>query len=734
MSSFATPGAAEDEDGSGTPRLSSVLDSFAARIIDPVILSWGRLSINDGAGMDPSVFSAHGEQIVKVCRQLAFESTIQGSASSSRPTPLAGPLIDSPIFKPKKWRPKPFEPSAGDGSSTAKQAEKEAQRGAAEKLLFLMDDECREKFLPGLRDIPQSAVKELLLKSICNTAGEGSLANCYNGLVRFREWMRQYFSSSVGLKASPAVTAWFLHSNMVPDEDGGHVSQSLFDALVFAGNRLKMGVQVCESVRALSKAPTKTPKQAPSASVRAAYHFWHVAEDADHGMPVRAIAAVFFVMCMAALRGIDSQRSSFDDVFGEPGHQWRYFTGVAYNSKSRQSMPWACVVRAFHGKTGWFEALRFAWGDRDYMFPSIARGKSLGEVSEFIFKPASSYMILKYLRFILQLPSVSLPAAEAARMRRHSFRHWVANCIRILKFPMSDAFQGGRWKEMAVMPLRYAQETRFVSSVDVIRRVLDACERAMEQTPIDEWPVFGGWELLLPLSDSRRTSAGDIPLTFEPEPGVDDGSDDSSDDEDLEEQISSPAKPKRAAARKPKNLPPAWTMEKQVLSSGREVPHYHGPNGEYARSVVEAWRKSTPSGDEREKSACERVLVGQRINVHWTEDDVWYVARVRAVSTGDPNVVECEYVDDQEVHWHDLSREKWEFESTPQEVPEVTKVHEETRTEPAQVEVTVEASSETVAKTPLWLAQTLNAYPDGSPSSFVPVEAGSKRSRSSLRS
>ena len=74
------------------------------------------------------------------------------------------------------------------------------------------------------------------------------------------------------------------------------------------------------------------------------------------------------------------------------------------------------------------------------------------------------------------LPSVSLPPAEAKLMRRHSMRHWIANAVRILRFPLSDAFMGGRWKEMAVMPLRYSQETKFVAVVDVIKRVLGKCE------------------------------------------------------------------------------------------------------------------------------------------------------------------------------------------------------------------------------------------------------------------
>lgn len=37
-------------------------------------------------------------------------------------------------------------------------------------------------------------------------------------------------------------------------------------------------------------------------------------------------------------------------------------------------------------------------------------------------------------------------------------------------------------------------------------------------------------------------------------------------------------------------LPENWSVEVQALSTGREVKHYYGPNGEYSRSMVGAWR------------------------------------------------------------------------------------------------------------------------------------------------
>ena len=58
---------------------------------------------------------------------------------------------------------------------------------------------------------------------------------------------------------------------------------------------------------------------------------------------------MLFVMSLCDLRGIDAQRSSFDGIYGGSGNAYQYFCGIAYNSKSRTSMPWACPIRTFGG-------------------------------------------------------------------------------------------------------------------------------------------------------------------------------------------------------------------------------------------------------------------------------------------------------------------------------------------------------------------------------------------------
>ena len=53
------------------------------------------------------------------------------------------------------------------------------------------------------------------------------------------------------------------------------------------------------------------------------------------------------------------------------------------------------------------------------------------------------------------------------------------------------------------MPLRYAQEVKFLTHIRIIRKVLTKCEEAMQRVPIEKWPLFGGWEFLDPSSATR---------------------------------------------------------------------------------------------------------------------------------------------------------------------------------------------------------------------------------------
>jgi hypothetical protein len=153
------------------------------------------------------------------------------------------------------------------------------------------------------------------------------------------------------------------------------------------------------------------------------------------------------------------------------------------------------------------------------------------------------------------------------------------------------------------MPLRYAQETQFLLAVDIILRVVDECATALRRVPLEEWPIFGGWELLLP----ERTGVRQPVELVAPEPDEAEGSDSSLDGGDVHPVVARVAESRAG-------LPDGWRCETQVLSSGREVPHFYGPGGAHARSRVAAWRefdKVSPceacpmeAGEERECEDC----------------------------------------------------------------------------------------------------------------------------------
>jgi hypothetical protein len=303
-------------------------------------------------------------------------------------------------------------------------------------------------------------------------------------------------------------------------------------------------------------------------------------------------------MCVSALRGIDAQRSSFD-MKHSARNGYEFFSAVAWNSKSRQSMPWACPTVLFGSHDAWLSPLLHVWGSHDFMFPNIERGRALADSAQMGDEPASNYMILRYLREILALPELAMSEEMRKRLRRHSFRHFIANSVRVLsnvqKFTPSDSFQAGRWKEGGTMPLRYAQETQFLLAVDIILRVVDECSGALQRVPLHEWPLFGGWELLLP----ERASARQPIQLFSPEPEEAEGRDSSDEDE-----------PKPTATHPTEvraGIPEGWSCVRQILSSGREVPHYYGPDGVHVRSRLASWREFDKAPSIEPTEVCEEV-------------------------------------------------------------------------------------------------------------------------------
>lgn len=622
-----------------SPTVRSLMDAHGVSMRSACISNFESISIDDsldptfGLNFEPTerVASFVGAAQAAAKRKMssrAVASSGGGVSSASHVfVPGRGSDFEDVLFvRPKKVAAKPYEPAfILQEEFSSKAAEKTAVEKWALEVLAFMNDSVKERFLKGRSAMAAQLHDELVLESVKNSAQTDQLRSTVYALRRLNEWAKFRHGSGHGFNLPDSYVAWFLRENLVNSD---HVSQSLVAGLRFASDKLMFPFSVSSSsLRALAKAPTKTPKQAPSASVRVVHHFWEVACNESYSLPLRGVSAIFLVMSVCALRGIDAQRSKFDSEHGG-GSSYRFFSAFAFNSKNRTCMPWACPIVIFGVSELWYAALRAVWKSRDFMFPAVARGASLADVQEVLQCPASAYLILRYLREILQLPSLSISGEDAARLRRHSFRHWIANMMRVLKFSWSESFQGGRWKESSVMPLRYAQEVQFVASVDIIVRVIQACEAVLRDQPLDSWPLFGGWERFLP--DRRFSSPEETPaLAYEPSASDDDSGGDSSDDEEAGANVTvAPSVSKR-------ELPPGWRREDHTISNERVYPTFHGPGSVRARSLAGAWRihgdstaasaATVPVAKPPQGVKCISVLgVGDRVSVWWVLDAIFY--------------------------------------------------------------------------------------------------------------
>ena len=198
---------------------------------------------------------------------------------------------------------------------------------------------------------------------------------------------------------------------------------------------------------------------AVSVSVRLVYVLCGLAGDEGMSVYVRHYAAAFVVMAFAALRGIDAQRSTFSAEHGS------FFSAIAWNSKKKRPMPWACLSCVFGVNI--LHQLVAGWRGRDYIFPVLdgKHGCSLSDATGFGKSMASACVVLRHFQFLMALAGV--PESVAKLIRRHSFRHFPANVSRVAEFSDAKKRQVGRWADLEYMPSRYAQEVEFVAMVAI---------------------------------------------------------------------------------------------------------------------------------------------------------------------------------------------------------------------------------------------------------------------------
>ena len=412
---------------------------------------------------------------------------------------------------------------APKGAGGSKSTEQEAMANAVSSLLAFVSDTLREQLMGGYSSMPHVLRQRLLHDAVANMGSVASIAQCARVLQKTDSWLRAHQSSSHGFRMEEGYVMWFLYDYAIQDEDGYHVSEYLRSGLVFAKLHLRMPIDVQGDVTsAFSKRVLHTPVPAVSASVRLVISLLRLANNSSYNGRVRYYAAAFAVKALAALRGIDAQRSSLKSVNGT------FFVACAWNSKKKRAMVWACPC-TFAGYRV-VEILHMFWVG-DFLFPCVTgkRGCSLIDSAGFDDRMASASVILRHFRCLADI--IGMPAEAAKVIRRHSWRHFCANITRVAEFAPSDKEQVGRWGSLEVMPIRYAQEVEEVSMMAIILKVEAVVVKALKRVPLEQWPWIAGWEHLSPNVLLRPSDVVHIPLACEPEE-----LDRVSDDEDSDEE------------------------------------------------------------------------------------------------------------------------------------------------------------------------------------------------------
>ena len=283
-----------------SPRLAKSIDMFSVAC-KPGHVDHGTLSVHDAFASDFESFflpATCKQHFIKYCTDVALRpdvsaKTVEAQALKKADAAPARAASFS-LFAPPKGALKPYEFGADGSSRTARADEKSTIATWASELVGFMSSDIREKFFPGRASVPAEVYPNLLLEAVKNSGGAEYLRSCVYALRRFDEWLKAKISVCHCFDVKPAVVAWFLLNNRVADEDDGHASQSLVSGLRFAADTLAFPFTVStKSLRAIGKPPTRTPKQAPSASLRIVYHFFTVACCTSHSMVLRGMSACF---------------------------------------------------------------------------------------------------------------------------------------------------------------------------------------------------------------------------------------------------------------------------------------------------------------------------------------------------------------------------------------------------------------------------------------------------------
>ena len=566
-----------------SPRLGEILTKYGSSLREGAFEDGMKVSIMDlGFDVTDSSFTTRGKTIIREAERASMEA-MSGAAQVSVMNKAMDPsspavmrmgalgMMHAPVepaaFKvPKREATEPkFLGSARDplnyfvhmktqesfsspgSDSSAMGLEAKGREDSADRALALMGDPQRIVALPGYESIPLANSIPLLKQALVLAGVKSTIDSACSAVGKLKIWLIHRYNNYLDFRVPAGILAWFFDDSKV----GGFCPPNLRSGLVWASRHMgfsNLRIEDEGSVKGATQAKPVRPTPAVSASVKMWWALECAAIDPQLSSWARYYAAAFCVRIIAALRGIDAQRSSVVEKFATFWHC------SAYDSKTpgrRVPMPWAMALLSLSGAE-WWSALEGKW-ENEFLFPGL-NGSDIITCTGFLNVKASSAQALRSLRAILA--HMEFGSEDVRKVfKGHSFRHLLPHAARAIAMEKSRCDLLGRWGWLKAMSVRYAAEVEFAATLAAIEEIMDAIRACVSKVPIHDWPPIGGWELLVHAkNDGRLTDIRKQLSVLLVEKGESDGS---SDDEE-EEGAEKASRPKRTAT--PVGVPREWEV------------------------------------------------------------------------------------------------------------------------------------------------------------------------------
>ena len=380
-----------------------------------------------------------------------------------------------------------------------------------------------------------------LLKRKFGSFSAGSIGGCRRAVRRLVDWLRANGLADGRVLNEPPwlVVSGGILALWVDDEQsasrGGKQGGAAMPASLKAGVAWGVahagltGIEAKDDMFLVAAAPSaRPPKQAISITLRVLAHMRVLR--AHECEAVAYYAAAFELTTVASLRVRDAQRAELtlvDEIgaFGaesDGGGELRaaaavqllgYMRGMCYTSKHpkrRSPKPklFGAPRRVGADADDYLEVLervraRLGIQGADYLFPrtTARRGHPFGsEGTTFVAGPAPSAEVIRRMRSMLQLPPLSLSAAEAASFSGHSARHFmvcfatsVAAEFSPPRYSSDELAMTGDWQEGMVA--LYSSETLERRRLALLARILDDVDAVLTHAATNDivLPAAGGW-------------------------------------------------------------------------------------------------------------------------------------------------------------------------------------------------------------------------------------------------